>query len=108
MCVYMISVVATCLSCPQYAQRYSLAHTLRSLKDKSAYWRRQLSDNSLALFPDFQQRLMLLNQLGYLESDGSSDGFVVTLKGRVACEMSTCDELVATEMIFDNVSLSYM
>ena len=48
---------------------------------------------------------MLLNQLGYLESDGSSDGFVVTLKGRVACEMSTCDELIATEMIFDNVSL---
>jgi antiviral helicase SKI2 len=28
---------------------------------------------------------------------------VVTLKGRVACEMNTCDELTATEAIFANI-----
>ena len=27
----------------------------------------------------------------------------VTLKGRVACEMNTCDELLATEILFFNV-----
>lgn len=27
----------------------------------------------------------------------------MTLKGRVACEMTTCDELLATEMLFQNV-----
>ena len=27
----------------------------------------------------------------------------MTLKGRVACEMNTCDELIATEMLFGNV-----
>lgn len=25
------------------------------------------------------------------------------LKGRVACEINTCDELIATEMVFENV-----
>ena len=46
--------------------------------------------------------------LGYV--DGASAGgaagaadATVTLKGRVACEMNTCDELIAAEMLFTNV-----
>lgn len=35
--------------------------------------------------------------LGYVESS------TVQLKGRVACEINTCDELIATEMVFENV-----
>ena len=35
--------------------------------------------------------------LGYVE------GNTVQLKGRVACEINTCDELIATEMVFENV-----
>jgi antiviral helicase SKI2 len=27
----------------------------------------------------------------------------VTMKGRVASEMNTCDELLATEMVLDNI-----
>nr|CCA16860.1 mCG15924 putative [Albugo laibachii Nc14] len=57
-----------------------------------------LSSDSLSLFPDFQQRLRVLKRLGYLSSD-----LVVQLKGRVACEISSCDELQLTEMIFENV-----
>ena len=40
---------------------------------------------------------MLLCSLGYVE------GNTVQLKGRVACEINTCDELIATEMVFENV-----
>ncbi|KAF4143254.1 DSHCT domain-containing protein [Phytophthora infestans] len=59
---------------------------------------RQLSNDSLSLFPDFQQRLSVLKRLGYISDDG-----VVQVKGRVACEINTCEELVLTEMIFENV-----
>jgi antiviral helicase SKI2 len=59
---------------------------------------RELSNDSLALFPDFQQRLSVLTRLGYISEDG-----VVQVKGRVACEINTCEELVLTEMIFENV-----
>lgn len=31
------------------------------------------------------------------------DNSTVQLKGRVACEVSTCDELIATELVFENV-----
>lgn len=41
--------------------------------------------------------LCFVSSLGYVE------GNTVQLKGRVACEINTCDELIATEMVFENV-----
>jgi DSHCT (NUC185) domain len=57
------------------------------------------SNENLSLFPDFNNRLAILKILGYVDADQQT----VTLKGRVACEMNTCDELIATEMLFDGV-----
>ncbi|GIM01345.1 hypothetical protein Vretimale_6108, partial [Volvox reticuliferus] len=49
--------------------------------------------------PEFEQRVAVLQQLGYLAEDRS-----VTLKGRVCCEIqSTQDELVATEAVFSGL-----
>ena len=53
----------------------------------------------LSLFPDFQQRKMVLRSLSYIEFDSDT----VTMKGRVACEMNTCDELLAAEIILNNI-----
>ncbi|OQS03546.1 DEAD/DEAH box RNA helicase, partial [Thraustotheca clavata] len=57
-----------------------------------------LSNHSLSLFPDFQQRLRVLTRLGYIATDNT-----VQVKGRVACEVNTCEELILTEIIFENV-----
>lgn len=46
---------------------------------------------------DLPALVVLLSRLGYVE------GNTVQLKGRVACEINTCDELIATEMVFENV-----
>ena len=104
-----------------------------------------LSDENLALFPDFQQRLAVLKTLGYVSEDGAEGGEhdgaaaagaahagggagegeegeegeeggadhrwkgrqgdrgTVQLKGRVACEVNTSDELILTEVVFENV-----
>ena len=72
-----------------------------SLRSKIGTIRRLMSHENLSLFPDFQQRLAVLRSLGYLEGDSGQE--IVTLKGRVACEMNTCDELLATEAIFGNL-----
>ena len=61
--------------------------------------RRFVSNENLSLFPDFQQRLNLLQLLGYVDKQRAT----VTMKGRVACEMNTCDELIASEMLLTNV-----
>lgn len=71
---------------------------IAKLEDYIARLTRELSNDSLSLFPDFQQRLQVLKRLGYISDDG-----VVQVKGRVACEINTCEEIVLTEMIFENV-----
>ena len=60
--------------------------------------RHYISNENLALFPDFRQRLAVLRHLGYVDSADT-----VLLKGRVACEMNTCDELLASEILYQNI-----
>jgi len=57
-----------------------------------------LSNESLSLFPDFLQRKAVLKELGYINQHET-----VAVKGRVACEVNTCDELIATEMVFEGI-----
>jgi antiviral helicase SKI2 len=61
-----------------------------------------ISDQNLELLPDYQQRVEVLKNMSYIDSIGT-----VQLKGRVACEINTADELLLTELIFDNVFADY-
>ncbi|KAK9804329.1 hypothetical protein WJX72_007219 [[Myrmecia] bisecta] len=53
---------------------------------------------SLILKDELKARRRVLRRLGYTDSDG-----VVTVKGRVAAEIQSADELVLTELIFNGV-----
>jgi antiviral helicase SKI2 len=57
-----------------------------------------LSNESLQLFPDFLQRKAVLRTLGYLDEYEA-----VCVKGRVACEVNTCEELIVTEMVLEGI-----
>jgi len=61
-----------------------------------------MSDQNLALLPDYQQRVEVLKDLGFVDEDSR-----VQLKGKVACEVHSADELVLTELILDNVFADY-
>ena len=50
----------------------------------------------LILRDELKHRNRLLRRMGYVSEEG-----VVMTKGRVACEMTTADELVATELVFN-------
>jgi antiviral helicase SKI2 len=56
------------------------------------------SNENLELFADFNQRLDVLRTLGYIDAHNT-----VQLKGRVASEINTSDELILTELVFENV-----
>ncbi|KAM3569604.1 hypothetical protein VYU27_008312 [Nannochloropsis oceanica] len=88
-----------CHTCPLLLSQYTHIHRLRRLEQKASQLEHWLSNESLALFPDFQQRLAVLGALGYIDLNSQ----VVQLKGRAACEVNTCEELLLTEMVFDNV-----
>lgn len=57
-----------------------------------------LSDQNLELLPDYHQRIEVLRQLNYIDENGT-----VQLKGRVACEINSADEILLTELVLDNV-----
>lgn len=69
-----------------------------TLRSKVEALRHLLSNESLNLFPDFLQRKEVLRKLGYVDENET-----VCIKGRVACEVNTCDELIATEIVFEGI-----
>ncbi|PJF17282.1 Helicase, superfamily 1/2, ATP-binding domain-containing protein [Paramicrosporidium saccamoebae] len=87
----------SCRKCPELMDHYEIYHRRRLLTERLAELQFRLSDNSLALLPEYHARLALLKTLGYVDQAGN-----VQLKGRVACELNTVDELITTELLFDN------
>ena len=61
-----------------------------------------MSDQNLQLLPDYQQRISVLRDLGFIDTYDR-----VELKGKVACEIHSADELVLTELILENVLADY-
>jgi antiviral helicase SKI2 len=84
---------ARCTAARQPVERIAL------LRDKLHHIDHVLSNENLSLFPDFTNKLEVLRHLEYT----SSSDAIVQLKGRVACEVNTCDELILTELVFENV-----
>ncbi|KAJ2756728.1 Antiviral helicase ski2 [Coemansia pectinata] len=86
-----------CRACPDLADHYFATHQRAALQSELDELTMQLSDQNLNLLPDYKLRLDVLKDMGYVDEMGN-----VQLKGRVACEMNSADELVLTELILDN------
>ncbi|KAM0746373.1 translation repressor [Meredithblackwellia eburnea MCA 4105] len=81
---------------------YQLVHGERILEDKIASLRVALSDQNLELLPDYEQRIAVLKELQFIDENST-----VLLKGRVACEINSANELVLTELILENTFSTY-
>eukprot|EP00039_Didymoeca_costata_P013795 m.214980 g.214980 ORF g.214980 m.214980 type:complete len:1254 (+) comp15873_c0_seq10:105-3866(+) len=91
-----------CKTCPDLTAHYGRIHEKKRLDAAVKNMKYQLSDESLHMLPDYNKRVQVLKNLKYID-----DTCAVQLKGRVACEISTCDELIATELVFEN-SLTHL
>ncbi|KAJ1827576.1 Antiviral helicase ski2, partial [Coemansia sp. RSA 2599] len=96
------SVGFQCCSCPDFTNHYLHAYRRARLQSEVDDLAMQLSDQNLDLLPDYKLRLDVLKDLGYVDEMGN-----VQLKGRVACEMNSADELVLTELVLDNTLATY-
>lgn len=56
------------------------------------------SDTNLLMIPEYEARIRVLKRLGFINQESG----VVELKGRVARELSNSEELISTELIFEN------
>ncbi|KAF9362084.1 hypothetical protein BGX26_004169 [Mortierella sp. AD094] len=88
-----------CNKCPDLKAHYAMIYQERELQYKLEELQRTISDQNLELLPDYHQRVAILKELNYLDPENST----VQLKGRVACEINTADELILTELILDNM-----
>ena len=89
---------AKCLHCPNFVKHYGMQHDEWLIKENIEALKMLMSDQNLALLPDYQQRTEVLKDLGFIDEESR-----VQLKGKVACEIHSADELVLTELILENV-----
>ncbi|KAH8816828.1 NUC185 domain-containing protein [Xylogone sp. PMI_703] len=91
-----------CFKCPQFLKHFAMRHDEWIIKENISQLRQLMSDQNLQLLPDYEQRIQVLKDLDFID-----DASRVQLKGKVACEIHSADELVLTELILDNVLAAY-
>ncbi|SLM40354.1 dead deah box rna helicase [Lasallia pustulata] len=87
-----------CISCPNFVKHFAMCHDEWLIKENIDQLRQLMSDQNLQLLPDYEQRIAVLKDLGFIDANSR-----VELKGKVACEIHSADELVLTELILENV-----
>ena len=86
-----------CNICPKLEEHFDKVDKQHKIKQGLDKLRFALSDDNLELMPEVRKRIKVLKMLKYVDIDET-----VQLKGRVACELNSCDEMLVTEMIFEN------
>ena len=76
-------------------EQFRIVQAKMRIGDRISELRHKISDAALQQMPEFHQRIAVLQAYGYLDPMQ-----LVKIKGRVAVEVNSCDELLATEMIF--------
>ncbi|XP_073269885.1 DExH-box ATP-dependent RNA helicase DExH9 [Primulina huaijiensis] len=84
---------------PLVEQKLKVLHTKKELTAKIKSIKRMIRSSSVLAFKgELKARKRVLRRMGYITSDD-----VVELKGKVACEISSADELTLTELMFNGV-----
>ncbi|XP_072985738.1 DExH-box ATP-dependent RNA helicase DExH11 isoform X1 [Typha latifolia] len=86
-----------CHGCIKLKEHIVLIKEQMKQKEEVNALKFQMSDEALQQMPDFQGRIDVLKEIHCVDSD-----LVVQLKGRVACEMNSGEELICTECLFEN------
>lgn len=77
---------------PKYCNKVDIENQISQTKDKI------LQAQAVIQLDDLKHRRRVLRKLGFVSPDE-----IIELKGRVACEISTGDELLLTELIFNGM-----
>ncbi|KAJ4849927.1 Antiviral helicase ski2 [Turnera subulata] len=91
-----------CHGCIKLEEHIKLAREIKRHKEEVKELKYLMSDEALQQMPEFQGRIDVLKEIGCIDAD-----LVVQIKGRVACEMNSGEELICTECLFEN-QLDYL
>lgn len=79
---FILSAVFSLGSCADGWAQFTIRNQEYVLQKKIATLKQLMSDQNLQLLPDYEQRVSVLKELGFID-----DNLNVELKGRVACEV---------------------
>ncbi|KEP65399.1 UNVERIFIED_CONTAM: DEAD/DEAH box helicase domain-containing protein [Hammondia hammondi] len=85
-----------CFACPLREKHMQLTAHKRELMAEIAEISTQLADESLDVYPEMQARLTVMKKLKLIDEHTGA----LTVKGRVACQVMSGDELTLTELLF--------
>jgi len=88
--------------CNSFLKHFAMCHDQWLIQTHIEDLRRTLSDQNLQLLPDYEQRIQVLKDLSFID-----EGCRIQLKGKVACEIHSGDELTLTELVLENVLADY-
>ncbi|KAJ2896569.1 putative ATP-dependent RNA helicase [Zalerion maritima] len=89
-------------TCPYFVKHFAMCNDQWVIKETIVQLKQQLSDQNLQLLPDYEQRIEVLKKLSFVDYSSR-----IQLKGKVACEIHSGDELILTELILENVLRDY-
>ncbi|KAM0678712.1 Antiviral helicase ski2 [Binucleata daphniae] len=88
----------TCINCPYLQEHYNQVLRYKLLENKYNELKKDISDENLQLFEDYNKKIDFLIINEYIDTNHN-----ITLKGRIACEIKTADEIFVTEMAINNM-----
>ena len=91
------AVSFTCIDCPRFQNHIQIGMYRSSLISDLERLKFDLSPESMLYLPEYKQRLRVLEDLKYINTEG-----FLEMKGKVACLFKE-HEIVLTEVIFDNI-----
>ena len=87
-----------CHNCLLRKQHYDEYETSKEILHKLEENKKKISEENLKCFKEFQVRIEILKNMGYIDDENC-----LTLKGKAAREITCCDCLIVTEVLFSNI-----
>ena len=87
-----------CHDCPLREKHFDIYETNKEILDKLESNKKKISEDNLKYFKEFQIRIEILKNMEYIDEENN-----LTLKGKAAREITCCDCLIVTELLFSNI-----
>ena len=94
----LIQISNPCHECLLRENHYSELKTNKSIFDELEENKKKIKEDNLKYFKEFQSRVQILKSLNYIDEENN-----LTIKGKAAREITCCDCLIVTELLFSNI-----
>ena len=89
-------VASPCFKCASLSNHYKISSKAHQLRKQLVETREKFKDDKIQIIPLLNGYLKMLKTMGYNTEDR-----LITIKGRAAIEMSSADEIISTELLYN-------